>query len=275
MSTPSLSPRPRTVLVTGAARRLGRRFSLAFARAGWDVACHYQHSRDEALQTCAEVEALGQRAWAIAGDLADAAAQERIFADTVQALGGAPDAIVNNASLFEPDTGLDFSPELLQRQMQVNLVAPLQLATLLARYRPQAHAGPSVPAVIHVLDQKVFNLNPDYFSYTLSKLALERAVALQAQALAPHVRVSAIAPGLVYVSGPQTGDNFERASSVNLLRSPTDPDDVARTAVFLAENASITGITITVDKGQHLVPLERDIMFVAEQLASTAPPAIP
>jgi NAD(P)-dependent dehydrogenase (short-subunit alcohol dehydrogenase family) len=271
----STTSRARTGRDTGAARRLGRRLSLAFARAGWDVACHYQHSRDEALQTCAEVRALGQRAWAIAGDLADAAAQEGIFREAVQSIGHPPDAIVNNASLFEPDTGLDFSPELLQRQMQVNLVAPLQLATLLARARPQAHAGQSLPAVVHVLDQKVFNLNPDYFSYTLSKLALERAVALQAQALAPHVRVNAIAPGLVYVSGPQTGDNFLRASSVNLLRSPTDPDDVARTAVFLAENASITGITITVDKGQHLVPLERDVMFVAEQLASTAPPAIP
>jgi NAD(P)-dependent dehydrogenase (short-subunit alcohol dehydrogenase family) len=156
--------------------------------------------------------------------------------------------------------------------MQVNLMAPLHLATLLARAVHQAPAGRPAPAVVHVLDQKVFNLNPDYFSYTLTKLALERAVALQAQALAPQVRVSAVAPGLVYVSGPQTGDNFHRASTVNLLRSPTDPADVARTAVFLAENASITGITITVDKGQHLVPLERDIMFVAEQLAQAAPP---
>lgn len=266
MSSPA---HPRTVLVTGAARRLGRTFALAFARAGWDVACHYQHSRDEALGTCAEVQALGRRAWALAGDLADAAALERLFADTVQAVGGTPDAIVNNASLFEPDTGLDFSPELLQRQMQVNLVAPLQLGTLLARAAPPA--GQGMPAVLHVLDQKVFNLNPDYFSYTLSKLALERAVALQAQALAPRVRVNGIAPGLVYVSGPQTGDNFQRARSVNLLRSPTDPDDVARTAVFLAENGSITGITIAVDKGQHLVPLERDIMFVAEQLAPPQP----
>ena len=269
MSTPPLQ---RTVLVTGAARRLGRAFSLAFARAGWNVACHYQHSREEALRTCAEVEALGRRAWAIAGDLANTAAIERAFAELTQAIGGVPGAIVNNASLFEPDTGADFSPALLQRQMQVNLLAPLQLGTLLARAASQPAAGQPVPVVLHVLDQKVFNLNPDYFSYTLSKLALERAVALQAQALAPRVRVNGIAPGLVYVSGPQTGDNFERARSVNLLRSPIDPDDVARTAVFLAENDSITGITVAVDKGQHLVPLERDIMFVAEQLA---PPVNP
>jgi NAD(P)-dependent dehydrogenase (short-subunit alcohol dehydrogenase family) len=125
--------------------------------------------------------------------------------------------------------------------------------------------------VIHVLDQKVFNLNPDYFSYTLSKLALERAVALQAQALAPHVRVNGVAPGLIYVSGPQSDENFDRARSVNLLQSATDPADVARTAVFLAENPSITGVTIAVDKGQHLVPLAHDIMFVAEQLGPAAP----
>jgi dihydroneopterin aldolase len=220
MPTPPLQ---RTVLVTGAARRLGRAFSLAFARAGWNVACHYQHSREEALRTCAEVEALGRRAWAIAGDLANTAAIERAFAELTQAIGGVPGAIVNNASLFEPDTGADFSPVLLQRQMQVNLLAPLQLGTLLARAASQPAAGQPVPVVLHVLDQKVFNLNPDYFSYTLSKLALERAVALQAQALAPRVRVNGIAPGLVYVSGPQTGDNFERARSVNLLRSPIDP----------------------------------------------------
>jgi NAD(P)-dependent dehydrogenase (short-subunit alcohol dehydrogenase family) len=244
MSTP---PPQRTVLVTGAARRLGSAFSLAFARAGWNVACHYQQSRDEALRTCSEVEALGRQAWAIAGDLADTRAIERAFAELTQAA-------------------------LLQRQMQVNLLAPLQLGTLLARAASHPAAGQPVPVVLHVLDQKVFNLNPDYFSYTLSKLALERAVALQAQALAPRVRVNGIAPGLVYVSGPQTGDNFERARSVNLMRSPIDPDDVARTAVFLAENDSITGITVAVDKGQHLVPLERDIMFVAEQLA---PPVNP
>ena len=106
---------------------------------------------------------------------------------------------------------------------------------------------------------------------TLSKLALERAVALQAQALAPHVRVNGVAPGLIYVSGPQSDENFDRARSVNLLQSATDPADVARTAVFLAENPSITGVTIAVDKGQHLVPLAHDIMFVAEQLGPAAP----
>jgi NAD(P)-dependent dehydrogenase (short-subunit alcohol dehydrogenase family) len=265
----SLPDRPKAVLVTGGARRLGKAFCLAFARAGWNVVCHYQHSGEDALQTCEAVRALGHKAYAVQGDLGQSDAIAALFAATVAALGQAPDAIVNNASAFEPDSGLDFSPELLQQQMQINLSAPLQLASLLARSTSAAAA--TLPCVIHVLDQKVFNLNPDYFSYTLSKLALERAVALQAQALAPRVRVNGVAPGLIYVSGPQSGENFRRASSVNLLQSATDPADVASSAVFLAENPSITGVTIAVDKGQHLVPLARDIMFVAEQLAPAAP----
>jgi NAD(P)-dependent dehydrogenase (short-subunit alcohol dehydrogenase family) len=116
------------------------------------------------------------------------------------------------------------------------------------------------------LDQKVFNLNPDYFSYTLSKLALERAVSLQAQSLAPALRVNAVAPGLMYLSGPQTQDNFNRAASANLLRHSINPADVASSVVFLAGNASITGTTVRVDNGQHLVPLARDVMFVVEEL---------
>jgi NAD(P)-dependent dehydrogenase (short-subunit alcohol dehydrogenase family) len=130
-----------------------------------------------------------------------------------------------------------------------------------------APALPSAkPSVIHVLDQKVFNLNPDYFSYTLSKLALERAVSLQAQSLAPTLRVNAVAPGLMYLSGPQTQENFNRAASANLLRHPINPADVASSVVFLAGNASITGTTVRVDNGQHLVPLARDVMFVVEEL---------
>ena len=115
--------------------------------------------------------------------------------------------------------------------------------------------------MIHVLDQKVHNLNPDYFSYTVSKLALERSVALQAQALAPVVRVCGLSPGLSYLSGDQTQANFDQASKVNLLQRQIQTVDIARTAVFMAENDALTGCTIQVDNGQHLVPLARDVMF--------------
>jgi NAD(P)-dependent dehydrogenase (short-subunit alcohol dehydrogenase family) len=117
----------------------------------------------------------------------------------------------------------------------------------------------------------VFNLNPDYFSYTLSKLGLERAVKLQAQSLAPHLRVNAVAPGLMYLSGPQTQANFDIAAQANLLRRPIDPKDVAQAALFLANTASITGTCIQVDNGQHLVPLARDVLFVVDELLQTKP----
>jgi NAD(P)-dependent dehydrogenase (short-subunit alcohol dehydrogenase family) len=188
--------------------------------------------------------------------------------------------VVNNASLFVPDAGADFDEAQALAQIKVNLMAPMRfgkwMAALHGASAPSgdktaaASTAParssSKPSVIHVLDQKVFNLNPDYFSYTLSKLALERAVSLQAQSLAPTLRVNAVAPGLMYLSGPQTQDNFNRAASANLLRHPIHPADVASSVVFLANNASITGTTVRVDNGQHLVPLARDVMFVVEEL---------
>ncbi len=253
----------RWVLVTGGALRLGREFCLAFARAGWNVICHYRHSADAAQQTCAELRALGRQAHALQADLAHTDAAARLFDDVLATIGRTPDALVNNASQFEPDSDPDthLTPELLTGLLQLNLAVPLQLAGLLASARAARGQGGDACA-IHVLDQKVFNLNPDYFSYTVTKLALERAVALQAQALAPRVRVVGLAPGLMYLSGPQTPENFAGASQLNLLARPIDPVRVAQAGVFLASNDAITGATLSVDNGQHLVPLACDVMFL-------------
>ena len=255
-------------LITGGSVRLGREIGLAFARAGWNVACHYNHSETQAHALCAELRTLGVDALAVQGDLEDEASCQSIFDTTVAITGTALQCVVNNASLFVPDEGADFDEAQALAQIKVNLMAPMRFGKWLAALHADSaqathHAKPSV---IHVLDQKVFNLNPDYFSYTLSKLALERAVSLQAQSLAPTLRVNAVAPGLMYLSGPQTQDNFNRAASANLLRQPINPADVASSVVFLAGNASITGTTVRVDNGQHLVPLARDVMFVVEEL---------
>ncbi len=137
------------------------------------------------------------------------------------ALGGQPlRCVVNNASQFEPDTAATAQAQGLQRHCQTNTATPLLLGNALHAWLiAQGEATHGQHSVIHVLDQKVHNLNPDYFSYTVSKLALERSVALQAQALAPWVRVCGISPGLMFLSGPQTQDNFDRASRVNLLQA--------------------------------------------------------
>ncbi len=262
---PALRPQS-GVLVTGGARRLGAAVCEAFARAGWQVWCQYRGSRDAAESLCERLREEGLRATAIEADIGSEPGRTALI-DTISAEGTLA-CIVNNASAFEPDSALDFDPDAALRQLGVNLVAPLSFARLLAR---QATTDDGIDrSAIHILDQKVYNLNPDYFSYTVSKLALERAVALQAQALAPALRVCGVAPGLMFESGPQDHDNFVRASRVNLMRRPIDPADVARTCVFLAGTPSVTGSTLCVDNGQHLVPLERDIMFVVDDLLKKA-----
>lgn len=250
------------MLVTGAARRLGREISLAFARAGWDVAAHHRHSVDEAHALQREIKALGRHCWLVRADLQEPDAAPQLLAQARGQAGVLPRCIVNNASIFEADDALSASANSLFRHFSTNTATPLLLASALAAALAGAgRPGDGAHSVVHLLDQKVHNLNPDYFSYTVSKLALAGAVAMQAQALAPWVRVCGLSPGLMYLSGPQTQDNFERASRVNLLRRPLDPADVARCALFIAGNPSLNGTILQADNGQHLVPLARDVMY--------------
>jgi NAD(P)-dependent dehydrogenase (short-subunit alcohol dehydrogenase family) len=250
------------VLITGGAHRLGALLCTQFAQAGWEVWCHYQRSAAAAQALCEALRGQGHSAQAIAADLADETSRRRMVSD-ITARSGALHCLVNNASSFEPDSGDAMDVAGARQQLEVNLVAPLALASLMAQSPMDAPTG--ARSVVHLLDQKVFNLNPDYFSYTVSKLALERAVALQAQALAPAIRVCGVAPGLMFLSGPQTQENFDQAARVNLQRAPLDPAQVAATCLFLATNPCINGVTIAVDNGQHLVPLARDVMFMVPQ----------
>ena len=263
----SESPSPGWVLVTGAAHRLGREIALAFARAGWSVLCHYRHSQAKALQTQQLVRAAGGICELVSIDLARPDAAAQLLALCTEVVGQAPRCIVNNASIFEADDAASASAPVLAQHLQTNTVTPLLLANALAGWVQANDAGAPHGhySVVHVLDQKVHNLNPDYFSYTVSKLALAASVALQAQALAPLVRVCGLSPGLMFLSGPQTQDNFDRASRVNLLREPVKPADVAACALFIAGNTSLNGCTLQTDNGQHLVPLARDVMFAIDE----------
>lgn len=272
MSAPSAAPSasspvaPRTVLVTGGAHRLGAAVCKEFAKAGWRVWCHYHRSAEAAQSLCAELTQRGLLAQTIQADLGSEEQRCAMMADIV-GRSGPLHCLVNNASSFEPDSASDFGIESTRQQLETNLLAPLSLSRLMAQSLANtAGTDAGTRSIIHVLDQKVFNLNPDYFSYTVSKLALERTVALQAQALAPQLRVCGVAPGLMYLSGPQTQENFDAACTVNLMRRATNPQQVAASCLFLAENPCITGITLAVDNGQHLVSLPRDVMFVVQDL---------
>ena len=250
------------VLVTGGAHRLGALICQQFAKDGWQVWCHAQNSMAAAEAWCQQIALQGGQAQAVQADLSSQSDRQRMMAQ-ILAQGGPLDCLVNNASSFEPDGARDFDEHAMRAQLEVNLIAPLALSRLMAQSMPQ-NADAGARSIIHVLDQKVLNLNPDYFSYTVSKLALERSVALQAQALAPQIRVCGVAPGLMFLSGPQTQANFDRSSQMNLLKHAIDPAQVAATCLFLANNPALTGVTLAVDNGQHLVPLSRDVMFVVD-----------
>ncbi|MEY2620889.1 MAG: hypothetical protein RIT26_709, partial [Pseudomonadota bacterium] len=236
------------VWVSGGAHRLGKEISLAFARAGWSVAVHCRESLSAANGLARQCQDLGVQSRVLQADLADARQTRAMCDEMQQTLGTDLRCVVNNASLFVPDHAHDFDDEQALAQWQVNLMAPMRMGRWLAGLHGSARQPQA--SLIHILDQKVFNLNPDYFSYTLSKLALHQAVALQAQALAPTLRVNAVAPGLLYLSGPQTEANFQAAGRANLLRQPIAPEQVAQSVLFLAQNPAITGASLPVDNGQ-------------------------
>jgi len=256
----SAAPRPPTVLVTGAARRLGRDMALALASAGWQVAVHYRGSKDEALQTVADcaTRAPALRFAAFAADLADEQAARDLVPQVVQAFGGL-DAVVNNASLFEHDSAASFTYARLQAHLLANTAAPLVLAQGLHDH-VCARQGEGV--VVNLLDQKLWNPNPDFLSYTLSKAALEAANTLLAQALAPRVRVVGVAPGLTITSHLLAQEKFEQLHRLSPLGRSSTPEDVVATVRFALENRSITGTTLLVDGGQHLMKFERDFSLM-------------
>ena len=248
----------KVALVTGGAQRIGRVIALALARQGWDIVLHYHYSEQAAHQTVREIEALGRRALAVQGDLADLAGIPALF-QRASALGSIT-CLVNNASLFEHDSATTFSGSALDAHMHVNLSAPLLLAQAL-------HAATSDGAqavVVNLLDQKLFNLNPDFLSYTLSKAALHAATAMLAQALAPKLRVVGVAPGITLQSGAQSAAGFANAHCVTPLGKSSTPEDIAAAVCYVASASAVTGTTLIVDGGQHLIPLQRDVMFLAQ-----------
>ena len=251
------------VLVTGAAKRIGRGLALGFAARGWDVAVHFGGSEGEAQEVVRSIHALGRRAVALHADLGVESDVAKLVPACIDALGGLH-CVVNNASSFVEDTARDFSYPRLLEMMAINVGAPLALARALYDAMPDAAVDDETlrGCVINVLDQKLYNMNPDYLSYTLTKAALENATVALAQALAPKLRVVGLAPGLTLPSADMTPAEFELAHRVTPLGRASRVEDVAAAACYLADAPGVTGTTLVVDGGQHLVPSPRDIMFL-------------
>ena len=256
-------PNRPVVLVTGAARRLGRTIALDLAAHGFDVAVHCRGPIADAADTVAEARELGAQAEAFAADLADEAAC-RALVPAVLARFGRLRAVVNNASMFEADNAQTFGYAAMTQNLRTNTGPAVLLAEALHRHLEAA--GAPQGCVVNLLDQKLWNMNPDHFSYTLSKAALQAATVMLAQALAPRLRVCGVAPGVTLPSGPMTEAEFAEAHRMTPLQRSSTPDDIARAVRFLIESPAITGTTLLVDGGQHLAAQPRDVVHLVQPM---------
>jgi NAD(P)-dependent dehydrogenase (short-subunit alcohol dehydrogenase family) len=241
------TPAPsRAALVTGGALRIGRAIVLALARAGYAVAIHANRSLKDAEALRDDVARAGGRAGVVAADLADYDAVMDLVPAAAASVGPLT-LLVNNASAFEPDEVGRLDRERFDRHFAVNLRAPVFLAQAFAA---QASAG---GAIVNVLDQRVYRPNPRFFSYGLAKSALYVATTTLAQGLAPRVRVNAVAPGPTLANIWHGDDAFKRRSAAMPLGHGPTPEEIADAVLFLATASNVTGETIAVDGGQHIV----------------------
>jgi NAD(P)-dependent dehydrogenase (short-subunit alcohol dehydrogenase family) len=236
-----------TALVTGAARRIGRVLALNLAASGWAIALHCRNSSAEADGLANEIIARGGQAQSFRADLSDSQAAERLIENVAGTLG-APLVLINNASEFLPDTIETLTDKTWELHIAVNLKAPVFLAQAMAAHLPAGAEG----NIINIVDQRVWNLTPDFFSYTISKAGLWTATRTLAQALAPRIRVNAIGPGPVLRSIHQTEDEFEREWQSTLLQRGARTDEIAAAVRFILATPSLTGQMIALDGGQHL-----------------------
>lgn len=248
-------PQPRTAIVTGGARRIGAAIARALAEDGWHLLIHCNRSRDEAEALAAE---LGNAA-VVSADLADPTCGETVFA----AARGLPPVrlLVNNASLFDHDSAADFDAAAWDRHMAVNARAPALLAQAFA-----AAAGEGGGLIVNLLDAKLAFPNPDYFTYTVSKMALAGVTELHARVLAGRrIRVCGIAPSVTLVSGPQSRENFDAVHALNALGRGVRVEEIVSALRYIVATPSLTGQTITIDGGQRFLGLGRDVQFLEPQ----------
>ena len=250
---PSTAP----VLVTGAARRIGRAVAERFARDGRPVILHgHPRSAEEMTQLINGIVSAGGRAASVLADLNDSVATDTVVARAADFFGP-PVLLVNNASIFEIDTAQDFTVERLDRHLAINLRAPVQLARAFSAALPDPQRG----SIVNFIDQRVWRLTPQFFTYTLAKSALWTATQTLAQAYAPRIRVNGVGPGPVLPNDALPVAGFEHEIRHVLLESAVPVEQIVNAVVYLDGAESVTGQMIAVDSGQHLAWRTRDVDF--------------
>ena len=238
---------PKSVLITGASKRIGRDIALKLAGAGYRVALHYGHAADEARAVQKEITDAGGVAAALAGDLADPRSSEAIVARAAREIGPLG-LLVNSAAIFEGDSITNLDLDLWRRQFAINLETPVFLSAAFAKALPEAMGG----AIVNIVDCRVLRLNPRNLSYTLAKSALWTATSTLAQALAPRIRVNAVGPGPTYPNSRDGEAGLMLETAGVLLQQRVSGADIADAVLYLAGARNVTGQMIAVDAGQHL-----------------------
>ena len=244
------------VLITGAARRIGGAIARDLAARGWHPIIHYNSSAEEAHALAAEIRATGGDCDLIQADLERAEDLERVIPECNARIGRI-DCLINNASLFLYDQLETIERPLWDRHLAANLTAPAFLARDFSRQLREGADG----VIINFLDQKIGNLNPDFLSYTISKVGLGGLTQILAMSLAPRIRVCGIAPGVTLISGKQTQASFEKAARATPLGRSSTLDDLVRGVNFILDTTSFSGQVLTIDGGESLTRRRRDVAF--------------
>ena len=236
----------KNVLVTGAAKRLGRAIALYLAGEGWNVAIHYHGSADEAESAAKDVRAKGMKAATFKANLSREEESAALIGRAAAELGPLT-ALINSASLFENDDWQSASRASWDAHMETNLRAPFVLSQAFARQVPDKGA------IVNIVDQRVLKPTPQFISYSLSKAGLYWLTTTLAQALGPNIRVNAIGPGPTMRNVRQSEADFARQRDATVLKRGAEPDDVARGVDYLLNAEAVTGQMLAVDGGQHLI----------------------
>lgn len=243
----ALPPTPPVALVTGAPARVGAALARRLGREGFAVLVHYRTSADEAQNVVAEIIAGGGRAAAVPADLANRAERAGLIAAAARPFGPLT-LLVNNASLYERDSIADLDEQLWDDHFAVHAEAPVFLSRDFAAQLPPGAEG----NIVNIIDARVLDLSPAYFSYTLSKAVLWTATQTLAQSLAPRIRVNAIGPGPTIAPPHRPTDELVTARARLPLRRSADPDGIADGLMAILSLPSMTGQMLALDGGEHI-----------------------
>jgi len=253
----TLSTTSKRALVTGAGARLGKAMAAALGEDGWDVAIHYRSSKTGAELTAEAIRASGAQAAVVQADLSNEAGTDGLVKASAEALGGPINLLINSASTFENDAAQDHTRQNWDYHLEPNLRAPVHLAQQFADGLPDGAPG----LIINMIDQRVWKLTPQFFTYTLSKAALWAATQTLAQALAPNIRVNAIGPGPTLRNVHQSEADFAAEAKATLTELGSGPEEIVRAMRYLIEASSVTGQMIASDGGQHLMWQTPDVLL--------------